>query len=157
VALASRTGGGSGGGAAGRLAAGASYGLLAAVGFGLYYVVLRRASDAAGADPFWPVLVQRTVSTVVLGLVAAVTRPRLVMPPSAATMLALAGVLDVSANALYAAASTSGIGSLAAVLSSLFPITTVALAGVFLRERLSGGQAVGVAGALAGVVLIAWS
>ncbi len=143
-------------GHAARLAAGASFGLLAAAGFGLYYVVLRYASDAAGQDPYWPVLVQRAVSTVLLLVVAAALRPRLVMSPTSAGTLALAGTLDVSANALYAAASTSGIGPLAAVLSSLFPISTIALARMFLQERLSGAQAFGVVSALAGVVLIAW-
>ena len=140
----------------GIMAAGAGFGLLAALGFGLFYLVLRAASDASGQDPFWPVLVARTVSTLFLGFLYLVLRPRLAVRPAQAGTLAIAGALDVSANALYAAASTTGIGPLAAVLSSLFPVITVALARVFLQERLSISQGLGVLSALAGVALIAW-
>jgi len=138
------------------LAPGAGFGLLAALGFGLFYLVLRAASDARGQDPFWPVLVARAASTIVLGSLCLVLKPRLAVRPAQAGTLALAGAMDVSANALYAAASTTGIGPLAAVLSSLFPVITVALARVFLQERLSISQGLGVLSALAGVALIAW-
>jgi len=46
--------------------------------------------------------------------------------------------------------------AIAAVLSSLFPVITVALARIFLQERLSLSQGAGVLSALAGVALIAW-
>ena len=138
------------------LAAGAGFGLLAALGFGLFYLVLRAASAASGEDPFWPVLIARTVASSFLVGVCLLRRHAVRVSAASGGTLALAGALDVSANALYAAASTSGIGPLAAVLSSLFPVITVALARVFLQERLSGTQAAGVVSALLGVGLIAW-
>ena len=136
-----------------RMATGAGFGLLAALGFGLFYVALRRAS---ADDPFWPVLVQRAGSVVLLLAVSAVLRPRLAVTGRSAAVLALAGILDVSANVLYGAASVSGIGGLAAVVASLYPVVTVALAAVFVRERLARPQRAGVVAALAGVALIAW-
>jgi drug/metabolite transporter (DMT)-like permease len=40
------------------------------------------------------------------------------------------------------------------VLASLYPVVTVALASVLLRERIAPGQRLGVAGALTGAALI---
>jgi drug/metabolite transporter (DMT)-like permease len=138
------------------LAAGAGFGLLAALGFGLFYVVLRAASVASGEDPFWPVFIARTVSATFLVVVCLVARPRLQLRAPDIGTLILAGALDVGANAFYAAASTSGIGPLAAVLSSLFPVTTIVLARLFLAERVAPTQGAGIVSALIGVALIAW-
>jgi drug/metabolite transporter (DMT)-like permease len=137
------------------LAAGAGYGLVAALGFGVFYVVLRYASAAAGGDPYWPVLVARTTGTLImLGIVVGSQR-RPSLRAADGGVLVLAGGLDVAATTLYAAASVTGIGALAAVLSSLYPVTTIGLARAFLHERLARLQAMGVVSALAGVALIA--
>jgi drug/metabolite transporter (DMT)-like permease len=58
-------------------------------------------------------------------------------------------------NAFFVLANAQGALSVAVVLSSLYPVTTILLARIILHERLRGGQLVGVAAALAGVVLIA--
>ena len=50
--------------------------------------------------------------------------------------------------------SSSGFVSIVSVLSSLYPVITIALAVVLLRERPTREQAVGGAAALAGVALI---
>jgi drug/metabolite transporter (DMT)-like permease len=68
--------------------------------------------------------------------------------------VAAVGLTDVSANALFALASTQGLLSLVAVLGSLYPVTTVLLAHVVLGERLTGVQLAGVAVALAGVAAL---
>jgi drug/metabolite transporter (DMT)-like permease len=47
-----------------------------------------------------------------------------------------------------------GLVSVVSVLASLYPVVTVALAWLYLRERLDLSQAAGVAAALGGVVLI---
>jgi drug/metabolite transporter (DMT)-like permease len=75
--------------------------------------------------------------------------------PRAALAPALAcGALDMVANALYLAAARQGQLGLVATLSSLYPASTVLLARVVLGERLGLWQQVGVAGAVAAVVLI---
>jgi drug/metabolite transporter (DMT)-like permease len=138
------------------LAAGASLGLVSALGFGAFYVVIRAATAAAQGDAFWPGLVARSTGSLVMLACALATRFRLAPSPRLASVLVLAGALDVTANVLYAAASYTDVGPLAAVLSSLFPVTTVALARVVLHERLEHLQTAGVLSALAGVALIAW-
>ena len=51
-------------------------------------------------------------------------------------MLALIGIGDMLGNLLFAAASTSGLVSITSVLASLYPIVTVVLARIVLRERV---------------------
>jgi drug/metabolite transporter (DMT)-like permease len=61
----------------------------------------------------------------------------------------------VTANAMFLLAARSGLLSLAAVVSSLYPAGTVVLARVVLHERITTRQQAGLALALTGVVLIA--
>ena len=54
------------------------------------------------------------------------------------------GVLDMAGNASFVLAVQAGSLAVAAVLSSLYPVTTVILATVFLRERVTRSHAVGI-------------
>jgi drug/metabolite transporter (DMT)-like permease len=69
--------------------------------------------------------------------------------------LAVIGLADVSANALFAVASSRGLVSVASVLGSLYPVATLFWARLLLKEHLRHVQKVGVALTLAGVVAIA--
>jgi drug/metabolite transporter (DMT)-like permease len=128
--------------------------LVAAVGFGAFFALLGEASDGAGA--LWALAAARTGSAppavaavLVLGTATGILRGRLL------GMVVLAGMLDAGANLLFALGTTRGLVSVVAVLGSLYPVVTVALAGAVLGERLSRLQAAGAALALAGVVVIA--
>jgi drug/metabolite transporter (DMT)-like permease len=125
--------------------------LLAAVGFGSYFVL----SDAAADDSvLWFLVLSRVIPVPLLIAVALWRRmPR----PAAGSTLALAagGTLDCSATALYALANTKGALSIVAVVGSLYPVATVVLARVVLGERIRPVQRLGVAAALAGVAMIA--
>jgi drug/metabolite transporter (DMT)-like permease len=56
---------------------------------------------------------------------------------------------------MFAAGSQRGLVSVVAVLGSLYPVVTVALASGVLGERMGRVQAAGAGVALAGVALIA--
>jgi drug/metabolite transporter (DMT)-like permease len=133
-----------------RLAAGVPLALLAALGFGSYYLFIDRASSD---DAFWAVVISRSTSSF-LGIAAAASRTALRAPTRLLPTIAVIGLFDVGANAMLAVALNEGFVSIVAVLSSLYPVVTIALAVIVLRERPSRGQAAGGAAALAGVGLI---
>jgi drug/metabolite transporter (DMT)-like permease len=134
-----------------RLAAGVGLALLAALGFGGYFPPMHAAGNA---DFWWAALIFRVTSTSVILLAVAVTRPALAIPPIQVPVLALIGIGDMLGNLLFAAASASGLVSVTSVLASLYPIVTVVLARIVLKERVARSQEGGVGLTLAGVALI---
>lgn len=135
-----------------RVARGVGFAMLAALGFGGFFVLLHEASVA---DVFWAGALQRLTGVCIMLISALVLRPSLAIGWARLPNLAILGVLDAGANVLYALASVVGLVSVAAVLASLFPVVSVVLARFVLRERLSWSQGTGVACALAGVACIA--
>lgn len=76
------------------------------------------------------------------------------MPRPAAVTAIAGGSLDMLANVLYLVAVRQGQLSVIATLASLYPASTVLLARVVLRERLTLLQTIGIAGALTAIALI---
>ena len=134
-----------------RTSTGVGYALIAAVGFGIFFVGLDEGSNH---DLVWTLVVGRITSTTLLVLAAVAMRPRLAMSQRDAGAVLLVGILDVSANALFAAGTTLGLVSVVSVVGALYPVTTIILARAFLGERLRRSQRGGAATALAGVALI---
>ena len=125
--------------------------LLAAVGFGFYFVFLGVAAEDSVP---WAVLVARLTSTgLALGAVLAVGATLRTGRVLLAPVLAV-GICDTSANVLFALASTRGLLSVVSVLTSLYPAITVGLAAVLLRERIGCGQLAGGVAVLAGAALL---
>ena len=134
-----------------RLAPGVGLALLAAIGFGGYFPPMHVAGNA---DFWWASLIFRMTSTSVMLATVAVRRPSLAIAPRQLPVLALIGMGDMLGNMLFAAASTSGLVSVTAVLASLYPIVTVVLARLVLREQVARSQEAGIGLTLAGVALI---
>ena len=126
--------------------------LVAAAGFGTFFVGLDRASEHA--DVSWVIVVSRSCSLVLLVIAALAIRPALPRDGASLATLGMIGVLDLGANGLYALATQEGLLSVVSVLGSLYPAVTVVLARVVLAERVARIQEVGVVLALAGVVAI---
>lgn len=137
----------------GRVAAGFGFALLAALGFGFFFVALDAAS-AGGTDVLWAILLLRAASTSIVLTAALALRSRRPRGRSNLAALVAVGFLDMAANALFAAASTRGLVSVVSVLASLYPVVVVVLARSLLRERVARAQQAGIVLALAGVGLI---
>jgi drug/metabolite transporter (DMT)-like permease len=138
-------------GRGGKVAAGVGLALLAALGFGGFFPPMHAAGNA---DFWWAVLIFRVTSTSIILAAVAIRRPSLAVAPVQVPLLALVGIGDMLGNLLFAAASTSGLVSITSVLASLYPIITVLLARIVLRERVARSQEMGIALTLAGVALI---
>lgn len=124
----------------------------AGLGFGLTLLFLAQTDDTL------PTLAMMRIASVgLLLLVVLLLRRTSGLRPGRAELPALGfvGLADLGANGLYAVAATSGLLSVVAVLSSLYPAVTVLLAWRLEGERLRRVQVAGVVAALAGVVLLA--
>ena len=134
-----------------RFAAGVGWALLAMVAFGGYYVPMHAAS---AQDWLWPSFLFRCTSVTLVWSIVLVRRtvPHGFRPHLVA--LAAVGILDTGGNVLFAAASEHGLLSVVSVLASLYPVVTVLLARIALRERVQLSQDVGIVATLAGVVMI---
>jgi len=70
-------------------------------------------------------------------------------------MLVAISLLDIAGNAFYVGATRNGLLSVVAVAGSLYPLAIVVLGRVVLGERVTRIQEVGIATAMAGVLMIA--
>lgn len=125
---------------------------LAALAFGAFFVLIKPAADTS---VLWAGLSTRVSSVPLLLAVCFAIKTSVRVGTGLWPLMIGAGVLDIAANLAYAEATQHGLLSIVAVLAGLYPVATVILAQVVLKERLSHGQAAGVLAALVGVGFIA--
>jgi len=135
-----------------RIAAGAGLAIVAALGFGLFFVGLDAGADESAP---WAVVAARSASVTLAIVAATFTFTSLLPPRRLLPTLVGVGVFDTGANVSVAFATTKGAAGIVAVLSALYPVVTVVLARLVLGERLSVGRRVGGVVALAGAALVA--
>lgn len=126
--------------------------VVAGIGFGGFLLFIKLAGSQA---VFWPLVSARTASLLLMLTIVVIRGGDRTLSRSTVWYMLLAGILDSGANALFMAAAQRGRLDVAAVLSSLYPASTVILARLVLKERLSRLQRAGMAAALIAVSLIA--
>jgi len=127
--------------------------LLAGIGFGLYFVFMHEATNTGAT--IWPMVASRGGGLILITSYMLISRTSLKVEDSTVwPVIALNGVLDISGNVFFILASQMGRLDVAAVLSSLFPGATVMLARIFLKERLTRNQWIGIGSALVAIVLM---
>ncbi len=134
--------------------------IFAGVAFGVYFVALKMTNPLGLV---MPMAIARTSSLVLCAVVLGVMG---VMRPTGAKdtggMRWWAGwkwalgvaLLDTGGNVLFMAATRLGRLDVASVLASLYPAGTILLAAWYLHERPTRRQGLGMAAALAAVVMI---
>jgi drug/metabolite transporter (DMT)-like permease len=145
-----------------RVALGAGLGAFAALAIGTYYILVDLAAKDAAV--VWVVFGHRVgaVTLIALVLYPYLTRGRLrSAEPTWSRLrrrdviaLVAVGMLSITATSLFATATTLGALSVVAVVTAMFPVTTILLARAFLGERIGAMQRAGAIAALTGVALI---
>ena len=126
--------------------------LVAGAAFGVFFVLLDRTSTDSGLTPL---VATRLASVTLVLLVALVGRQAVRVGRPALPLVAVSGMGDMTANALFLLATQQpGQLAITGVLASLYPVSTVVLAQLVLRERLARAQVAGLGTAVAAVVLI---
>ncbi len=133
-------------------------GILMAVGAGVSFGLYGTCVGQIESGVFAPLAVARaTSSALVLAIVVLGRtpirasfrgRPRLV------GLVALVGVLDLAGNAAFLVSAQAGGLAVAAVLGSLYPVSTVILAAAILREPIGRIHAAGIGVAAVATLLI---
>ncbi len=127
----------------------------AGMGIGVFYITMKHTQAGSG---LWPLVAARAVSAALFAMPVLALAGRwrgTVRPPAQLwAWAALSGVLDSLANALYLLSSRATALAVAATLTSLYPASTVLLARFVLKERLRPVQLIGLALAVAAVVMI---
>jgi drug/metabolite transporter (DMT)-like permease len=136
----------------GRPAAGVVAGLIAGACFALLLIGLNRAGSGGG---LWPVATAEVAELAVAVAAAALTR-NLRLPGGRPGWLAvITGVAGAAGTILYFFATHDGLLAVTAVLTSLYPASTIVLARVVLGERLTRLRLTGLVLAGGCVALIA--
>ena len=124
--------------------------LLSGFFFGLYFLTLHRATLNAF---FWPLTAARFAGFAAIGIYALLARQPALPPRDLWWTSVVNGVLDIGGNAFYVLAAQTGRIDVAAVLGALYPASTVLLAWLILKERLTWTQTLGVLLAFIAIVL----
>jgi drug/metabolite transporter (DMT)-like permease len=131
--------------------AGLTEALVAGVAIGSFGIVISGLSEGQVFSSLTVIrLVQACLVIAVVLAVRAAWRP----PTDALPAIVVVGVLDMAGNSFYLLAVQTGALAVASVLSALYPVATVILAAVVLRERVTRDHTVGIVLAAAAIVLI---
>lgn len=125
--------------------------VVSGLGFGVYFICLAQPPADSG---LWPVVVARLVSAVLVVPLAWRMGRIAALPGTLVALAAFAGALDASANLFFLLATRTGLLSLASVITSLYPASTVLLSMTVLHEHAGRAQRIGLALAAGSIVLV---
>jgi drug/metabolite transporter (DMT)-like permease len=126
--------------------------LVAGTAIGALGVAVAQLSDG---HVFGPLMVLRATEALLVGGIVIVGRRAWRADRRLWPALVGVGVMDMAGNGAFILAVQAGSLAVAAVLSSLYPVTTVVLATVILRERVTRTHAAGIVLAVVAFACIA--
>ncbi|MDH3498882.1 MAG: EamA family transporter, partial [Acidimicrobiia bacterium] len=126
--------------------------IIGGAGFGVFFLALGETSSDAG---LWPLVVARVVSIPVIGVVALVGSGGILIGRRPGRLSAVTGVSEMVATVFLLLALQRGPITVAVVIDALYPVPTVVLAWLVLREQLQRWQWAGVVLALMAIPLVA--
>ncbi|MFX0092814.1 MAG: EamA family transporter [Candidatus Hodarchaeota archaeon] len=125
--------------------------IIAGFGFGFFLVFIDQVSEGS---VFWPLAAARMASVTTFLMLIILLRQTEMPQTRQLPIIALAGIFDVGGNAFFVLAAQVGRLDIAAVLGTLYPVVTVVLARIILKEKLRDQQRIGIMATLVSILLI---
>ncbi len=124
--------------------------ITAGIGFGGFFIFITLAGPNL---VFTPLIISRTTFFAVTSIILWINKGKIGNAISSPTVW-LTGLFDSGGNALYMLAKQFTRVDVAVILSSLYPAATVLLSRIFLKERISRLQWLGVVFCLTAIIMI---
>ena len=131
---------------------GLSLAVLAGIGFAGFLICIHQTGDSSA---LWSAAHSRFAAVVMVLALVVFRRGKAELRRSDAALGLFAGCLDISGTALFIRADQTGRLDSAVVLTSLYPVVTVLMARLILREHFTRWKAIGILAALLAVPMIA--
>jgi drug/metabolite transporter (DMT)-like permease len=136
----------------GRRPEGLALAIISGFGFALFFVFIKQAGSGAA---LWIAACSRSASLIATGAIVLAGRKFSPTYPLGLALGVAAGSIDATGTFFFVRASQTGRLDTAVILSSLYPVVTVLLARLLLREHFTRWKSVGIAAALIAVPMIA--
>lgn len=125
--------------------------LLSGVCFGAYFILMNQGSRET---TIWPMVAARSAGSLIL-VFFAIANHQITLPHrNIAPLILLNAAGDIAGNTFFILSGQVGRLDIASVLGSLYPGTTVLMAGLLLHERLNRSQWLGILMALTAIALM---
>ncbi len=136
----------------GNLSRGVKYAVIAALAWGTYFVYI----DVLAAELSWflPMLFIKTTATAYILAYSAATGKDISFPRNTAFFIIMIGLLEAVGFLAYGVGITSEYTVIVAPIGAAFPVITIILARIFLKETLELNQKIGIISVLCGLVLL---
>ena len=134
------------------IAVGVKYALIALFGWGFYMFLIGVLVDKLGW--FLPVFFIKAVAVFYLLSYSGVSKQDIKFPKNVYFFIVLIGVLETIAFLSYGMGINYEYNSIVAPIGAAFPMVTIILARIFLKEKLEINQKIGVISVLASLVLL---
>ena len=132
--------------------AGIKYALYTMLATGIIFVFIDVLVSELGW--FMPMFLIRAAAVFCLLIYTISAKKDITFPKNSTSLLIIVGVLEVAGILIYGAGITSEYTAVVAPIGAAFPVITIILARIFLKETLAANQKIGIISVLASLVLL---
>jgi len=132
--------------------AGVKYALFTMLATGIIFVLIDVLVSELGW--FMPMFLIRSAAVFYLLTYTLSAKKDITFPKNSTSLLIVVGTLEVAGILIYGAGITSEYTAVVAPIGAAFPVITIILARIFLKETLAANQKIGIISVLASLVLL---